>query len=259
MKKTIKYKVASPPLGIKGDNPFLQGTIEGSEYIAFEDPLVGAQCVYSGVDGVIVVLSLQKPDESFEFTGFALSTLISQRYEIDPTFSKAIGEFGSGSLEKYISGLMATYEYAQENAQQSVYYKSANEITESMTKVMTSDESSMIDFSYQLEDSDDALSYYLTDKGAYQVRDNYFLNIYSEDSGEITYKKIFKSTAPNTVATVNGIKNVDPNFSFIAFSRGLKLGTSTSLDEIISSGRTFLDDQTSEQQQIWEEEYPTSV
>jgi len=255
MKKTIKYKVASPPKGIKGGYPFNQQGVDGSQYITFENPLVGAQCVYSGSDGVIVALSIEKEDSSFEFTGFALSTLISQRYEIDPTFTKAIGEFGAGSLDKYLGGLMGTYEFGQGSEKQSIYYKAANAITESMTKVMTSDESSIIDFSYQLEDSDEALSYYMTEKGAFQVRDNYFLNIYGEQPGEITYKKIFKSTAPDTVATANGIKNVDPNFSFIAFSRGEKLSTSESLDDIIASGRSFLADQSAEQASMWQEEY----
>lgn len=275
MKKTISYKVAQPPFGIKGGlalRNLEKGQIfDNKLYIPYSEPFLEARCVYLGREGAI--LALATPNSSgvgIEYRACIASALISQSFELNPSFGKVINISGNASLGKYIDQLMEPYDpLSSAPINHSIYTKAAAEIDSNFSKAMASDETELIDFSYQIEYYPTILDEYATLAGNWFKTKNkeYFDPFANNEAGAMVNLYIAEGLGTASRSGGDEEKMQAPDGSFISFwpidTEDLTQNgygyNQEGLGELVQDGLTTLSAVRSEQLQAWDEEYSTEA
>lgn len=268
MKKTISYKVAQPPFGIKGGlslRNFENGQVFDNQlYIPYGEPFLEARCVFLGREGAVLALATPKASgEGIEYRLCVASALISQSFAIRGEYTKVM-DGNAPALKKYIEQMMEVYDPINSNPiTQSIYTKAAVKIDESLSKAMASDESEIIDFGYEIEYFPSILDKYVTLAGNwFKTRNGEFYNPFANnESGRMENLYIAERLGSEARQTQGG-ENQKPDGSFISFwpldiedfTQGYPY-TPSGLSDLVNDGITTLDAFRAEQQQAWEEQY----
>jgi len=271
MKKTISYKVAQPPYGIRGGlslRNLQDGSVFNNKiYLPYSEPFTEAKCVYLGREGAIIALATPKENGTgISYRLFAASALISQSFELNGSFTKVINISGNPALGKYIEQLTESYDPLNGvNISHSIYTKAAAEIDSSFSKAMASDENEVIDFSYQIEYYPAILDEYATISGNWFKTKNkeYFDPFANNDTGGMV--NLYIAEGLGTAARFGEDENrmQAPDGSFISFwplnpaqITGLEFPyNSEGKQELLTSGLQILNETREEQLTTWEEEY----
>jgi len=271
MKKTISYKVAQPPFGINGGlalrNSVNGQVLDNKAYIPYGDPFTEATCLYLGREGAIIALAIPK-DKGIRYALFAASALISQSFQLNPTFGKVINISGNPSLGKYVDQLMEPYDPLNgSEVSHSIYTKAAAEINSNFSKSMASDETEIIDFSYQIEYYPAVLDEYATLAGNWFKTKNkeYFDPFINNDAGGMVNLYIAEGLGTASRSGQDQNKMQTPDGSFISFwpfdtgdlTENLYSYDQVGLQELLNDGLQLLTAVRDEQLQVWEEEYST--
>lgn len=270
MKKTISYKVATPPFGINGGNALVNTTngqiFENKVYIPYGNPFLEARCIFLSKEGAVLALATPKDDG----TGIAYrlcvaATQIGQQFQLRGEFTKVMGS--NPALAKYIDQLTEAYDpLGGTPIAHSIYTKAAVLIDKSLSKAIASDESEIIDFQYEINYYPSVLDKYSTLSGKwFDAKNGEFYNPFlNNEAGGM--QNIYSATLPG-VASRQGQNDSTavqaPDGSFISFwpvdTDDLKGGTypynAGGLDTLRSDGINTLDSITNEQQTIYEAEY----
>lgn len=271
MKKTISYKVAQPPYGIRGGlslrNLQDPNVVNNKIYLPYGEPFTEATCVYLGREGAIIALATPKGDGTgISYRLFAASALISQSFQLNGSFAKVINISGNPSLGKYVDQLMEQYDPLNGvNTSHSIYTKAAAKIDSNFSKAMASDETEVIDFSYQIEYYPAILDEYATISGNWFKTKNkeYFDPFANNDTGGMV--NLYIAEGLGTAARFGEDENrmQAPDGSFISFwpinseqVTGLEFAyNSAGKQELLNVGLEILNETREQQLQIWEEEY----
>jgi hypothetical protein len=269
MKKTISYKVAQPPFGIKGGfalrNQITEGVVNNRVYIPYGNPFMEATCVYLGREGTVIALASPKEDGSgIEYRSCIASALISQSFQLRGEFSKVIGNFDP-ALAKYVDQLVEPYDVTQNVIAHSIYTKTAATITESLSKAIASDESEIIDFSYKIDYYPTVLDKYANLAGSwFKTTNGEFYNPFANnETGAM--QNLYQAEGLGAISRSgnNGANQFQaPDGSFISFwpidISDLAGGYSydaQGLADLIADGVTTLGSARQQQEEAWTEEY----
>ncbi len=271
MKKTISYKVAQPPYGIKGGlslRNLVGGQILDNQlYIPYNDPFLEARCVFLGREGAVLALATPKASgEGIEYRLCVASALVSQSFSIRGEYTKLMNIANVPALAKYIEQMMEAYDPLNGPViTQSIYTKAAVKIDESLSKAMASDESEIIDFSYEIEYFPNILNKYVTQAGNwFKTRNGEFYNPFANNEAGRMENLYIAERLGSEARQAQGNEMQKPDGSFISFwpvdIEDFSSGNSYTYDaqglsELVNDGITALDAIRSEQLQVWDEEY----
>lgn len=272
MKKTISYKVAQPPFGINGNlalrNLENGQVFDNQVYIPYSEPFLEARCVYLGREGAVIALATPKDNGTgIEYRFCIASALISQSFALRGEFTKVMGSTPeNAALGKYIDGMMDQYDPINGvKTLQSIYTKAAVKIDESLSKAMASDESELIDFSYEIEYFPSIIDKYVTLAGNwFKTRNGEFYNPFADNEKGLM-ENIYMAEDLGTQARAGGSENKfqKPDGSFISFwpidtedlTQSSYAYNQEGLQLLVEDGRTTLDAYRAQQVDSWVEEY----
>ena len=270
MKKTISYKVAQPPFGIKGGlalrNQVTEFVADNRVYIPYRNPFMEATCMYLGREGTVIALTSPKEDGSgIEYRVCIASALISQSFQLRGEFSKVIGNFDP-ALAKYVDQLVEPYDVMNSvPTAHSIYTKTAATITESLSKAIASDESEIIDFSYKIDYYPTVLDKYANLAGSwFKTTNGEFYNPFA-DNEKGAMQNLYQAEGLGAISRSgnNGANQFQaPDGSFISFwpidISDLEIGYSYNaegLAALTADGITTLNAYREQQEEAWNEEY----
>jgi len=269
MKKTISYKVAQPPFGIKGGpalrNPVTEFVADNRVYIPYGNPFMEATCVYLGREGAVIALASPKDNGTgISYRVCVASALISQSFQLRGEFTKVM-QNSDPALGKYVDQLMEPYEVTGQNVAHSIYTKAAATITESLSKAIASDESEIIDFSYKIDYYPTVLDKYVTLSGNwFKTTNGEFYNPFA-DNEKGSMQNLYRAEGLGVISRDgnNTAKQFQaPDGSFISFWP-IDISDFTSeyaynaggLASLLEDGKNMLFNYREEQEQAWQEEY----
>jgi len=268
MKKTISYKVAQPPYGIKGGislrNAVSGQILDNKLYIPYNEPFLEARCMFLGREGAVLALATPKVSGAgIEYRLCVASALISQSFAIRGEYTKVMNA-NAPALGKYIEQMMESYDPLNSNPiTQSIYTKAAIKIDESLSKAMASDESEIIDFSYEIEYFPSILDKYTNLAGNwFKTRNGEFYNPFANNEAGAIQNLYFAERLGSEARLTATSEMQKPDGSFISFwpvdiddfTTGYEY-TPVGLQSLTQDGITTLQAVRAEQQQAWDEEY----
>ena len=268
MKKTISYKVAQPPFRIKGGlslrNLESGQVFDNQLYIPYGNPFLEARCTFLGREGAVLALATPKEDGSgIEYRLCVASALVSQSFQIRGEYTKVMNG-NAPALGKYIEQMMEAYDPLNGPVvTQSIYTKAAKKIDESLSKAMASDESEIIDFSYEIEYFPSILDKYTNLAGNwFKTRNGEFYNPFANNEAGRMENLYIADSLGSAARQTQGGEMQKPDGSFISFwpldiedFLGGYTYNAEGLNQLTQDGITTLDAIRSEQQQAWSEEY----
>jgi len=268
MKKTISYKVAQPPFGINGGlslrNTVVPDVVDNKVYIPYGEPFIEAKCIFLGREGAVISLATPKEDGTgISYRICVASALLSQSFQLNNQFSKVMSGAGYPALGKYVDQLNEQYDPLNGvEISHSIYTKAAAEIDNSLSKAMASDETDVIDFSYQIEYYPAVLDKYVTLAGNwFKTKNREFYNPFiNGETGGMT--NLYIAERLGTVARSGEQEKAmqTPDGSFISFwpvgfSSSYYPYTPSGHLEALNEGVSILIGARDAQEEAWDEEY----
>ena len=223
-KRIISYNVAQPFDGLPTGNPLpvAAGEIANKYTIAIPDEKVlDAECISLGKDGAIVLFTVENAGV-FSYREMAISSLLTQRYDVVKEYKDQLADSGYTGLSDSVTGSFLTWSYDDAFINSNVYAKAAENFTKDLRKRLSSTENTLLELQYAINFEIDIMKNYTIGNSIRKVTNGEFYN--SEESGMTpVFESLMQDGSARAVDALGSFES--PDGSFITFFKaGIGIG-----------------------------------